>query len=429
MTFAFIALAALMSLAALAFVVPPLLRGTTDNSASEVRRKLRALEQARADGILDDAEYVTKRAALGEALLVTVDTPASRSPRNLRLALALALLLPAAAIVLYRLVGAPQALDSAASNRAASVRNDAALDHGPDMDAAIAKLADKLKQDPNDAEGWTLLGRAQKSLQRFAEARDALKRAHELAPDDADITVEYAESLALASPQHRLAGEPRTLIDGVLKAQPAHQRALWLSGIAESQERHYDAAIAAWNKLQPQLPPESDVAASIKHQIAQAQALRDGKPLPPEDEGTSAAAASATASSTAPSTGANAAPDANAPSGAHITVQVTLDPKLKDRVAPGDVLFVYAKAASGPPMPVAIAKLTAAQLPATVELTDGMGMMPSMKLSTFPQVIVGARISKSGNAIAQSGDLQALSAPMANSRSEPVQLTIDQIVP
>lgn len=421
MTIAFISLAALMLLAALAFIVPPLLRGgATRDGAGEVRRKLRALEQARSDGILDDAEYAAKRAALGEALLTSVNAPAARTA-HFRVALVLALLLPAAAIVLYRLVGAPQALDPAAL-----VRNDAAPDHGPDMQAAIAKLADKLKQNPNDVEGWALLGRAQKSQQHFVEARDALKHAHELAPDEADITVEYAEALALASADHRLAGEPRALIDAVLKVQPQHQRALWLTGIAESQERNYDGAIAAWDRLLPQLAPESDVAASIKHQIAQAQALRDGKPLPPEEEATNASAAPATASATAPATGAN---DASASNGAHITVNVALDPKLKDKVTPNDVLFVYAKAASGPPMPVAIARLTAAQLPATVELTDGMGMMPSMKLSAFAQVIIGARISKSGNAIAQSGDLQTLSAPLPNSRSEPVQLTIDQIVP
>ncbi|TLY51935.1 MAG: c-type cytochrome biogenesis protein CcmI [Gammaproteobacteria bacterium] len=421
---AFISLAALMLLAALAFVVPPLLRGGAPrNAAGEVRRKLRALEQARSDGILDDTEYAAKRAALGEALLAGVD-PTPKRASYFRVALMLALLLPAAAIVLYRLVGAPHALDPAAL-----VRTDAAPDHAQDMQAAIAKLVDKLKQNPNDVEGWALLGRAQKSLQHFAEARDALKRAHELAPDEADITVEYAEALALASADHRLAGQPRALIDAVLKTQPAHQRALWLTGIAESQERNYDGAIAVWNKLLPLLPADSDVAASIKRQIAQAQALRDGKPLPADDETATAANASTPPPATAASASTANTKDSNATDGPHITVEVALDPKLKDKVAPGDVLFVYAKAAQGPPMPVAIAKLTAAQLPASVTLTDGMGMLPSMKLSTFPQVIIGARISKSGNAIAQSGDLQTLSAPLPNSRSEAVQLTIDQIVP
>ncbi len=320
--------------------------------------------------------------------------------------------------MLYRYVGNPRALDPEA------LTAQAPADHGADMQAAIAKLADKLKQNPDDAEGWALLGRAYKATQRFSEGRDALKHAHDLAPADADITVEYAEALALASPQHRIAGAPRELLDQALKADPQNQRGLWLSGIADSQAGDYAAAIATWNRLLPLLPKDSDVAASIQKQIAQAQALRDGKPLPAEDE---ASAPNATATPAAANV--DAATGGATASGPQIVVDVALDPKLKEKAAPGDVLFVFAKAANGPPMPLAIQRLSAAQLPARVTLTDGMGMLPSMKLSTFPQIIIGARISRSGQALAQSGDLQALSAPIANTRREPVELTIDQVVP
>jgi cytochrome c-type biogenesis protein CcmH len=115
-------------------------------------------------------------------------------------------------------------------------------------------------------------------------------------------------------------------------------------------------------------------------------------------------------------------------SAAHIVVKVALDPKFKDSVAPNDTLFVFAKAEHGPPMPLAIARLTAAQLPASVTLTDAMGMVPSLTLSQFPQIVVGARISKSGNAIAQSGDLQTLSASATAAQAEPVQLIIAERV-
>ena len=137
----------------------------------------------------------------------------------------------------------------------------------------------------------------------------------------------------------------------------------------------------------------------------------------------------------APSSGAKAAAatpptDAKpASEGPRLTVRVSLAPELAAQVAPDDVLFVFAKAASGPPMPLAVQRLRAADLPATVVLTDGMGMMPSMTLSQFPQVVVGARISKSGNAIAQPGDLQAVSAPLDVKRNEPVILRIDRSVP
>lgn len=427
MTTAFLFFAAIMLIAALAFILPPLLRSASAKPTDETRRKLRALEQARADGILSENEYAAKRAALAEALLTSTggDTAAPRT--QLTVALSLALLLPAAAIVLYRLVGAPQALDPAALV-AHEQTTTAPADHDGDMDKAIASLVDKLKQNPGDPSGWALLGRAYRATGHFEDARDALKRAHDLAPEDPDVLVEYAEALALATPEHRIAGEPRTLIDKALKIDPQNQHGLWLSGIADSQEKNYAAAIATWNRLLPLLPKDSDVLASVKKQIAQAEALRDGKSSPADED----IAAGATAQS-APQTNAEAVPpgtpSTDTDGGPHIVVTVTLDPKLKDKVGTNDVLYVFAKAVGGPPMPLAIARLTAAQLPAKVTLTDGMGMLPTMKLSQFPQVIVGARISKSGNAIAQSGDLQTLSAPLPTTRSEPLALTIDQVVP
>ena len=415
MTSAFLIFAALMLIAALAFVLVPLLRTRVgDDAQNEARRRRKALEAAHADGILTDAEYAAKCAALAQA--APASAPA-RTRTGFAVALAVALLLPAGAILLYWQLGAPRALDPA--NLVAR------SGEGADIEAAIAQLAEKMKQDPDNAEGWALLGRAYKSTRRFADARDALKRAHDLLPDDADLMVEYAETLVLSSSDHRIQGDALTLIDKAIQTNPQNQKGLWLAGIADSQAGKYAEAVKKWNTLLPLLPPGSNVADSVQEQIAQAEALRDGKPLPapstqPPPE-TSKAAAAAEA-------GANEA-QAAATSGPRILVTVALDPRLKDKVAPGDTLFVFAKAASGPAMPLAIAKLSAAQLPASVTLTDAMSMMPNMNLSAFAQIVIGARISKSGQAIAQSGDLQALSAPLPNSRSEPVELTIDQAVP
>ncbi|MGH8324498.1 MAG: tetratricopeptide repeat protein, partial [Steroidobacteraceae bacterium] len=202
-----------------------------------------------------------------------------------------------------------------------------------------------------------------------------------------------------------------------LKAAPDNQRGLWLLGISEYQQKKYDDAIATWQHLIGVLPKDSDIIPSVQHQIAQAQAERDGK-APPADDETTASAAPATP----PATSATA-------EGPHLTVDVALDPKLKDKLSPNDVLFVYAKAANGPPMPLAIQRMDAAKLPVTVTLTDGMGMLPNMKLSNFPQVVIGARVSKSGNALPQSGDLQVLSKPIAVTTTDPIKLTIDQVVP
>lgn len=408
---AFVLIAALMLAAALAFVLSPLLRGTRGNSAHDSRRLLALLDESHKNGILSDDEYAAKRAELGERLLGALDAPAPPR-RDYNVAIGIALLLPLAAIVLYRMVGTPAALVPGAETTA----QQAPADHGADMEQAIAKLADKLKQNPDDAEGWTLLGRAYEATQRFDEARDALKHAYDLAKGDPDVAVAYAEALALSSPTRRIEGEPRQILDTALKAAPDNQRGLWLLGISEYQAKQYDSAIAAWKHLIGVLPKDSDIGPSVQQQIARAEAERDGKPLPADAEETAQAAPAA-------------APTAAETSGPQLHVQVSLDPKLAAKLAPGDVLFVYAKAASGPPMPLAIQRMDAGKLPVTITLTDGMGMLPSMKLSQFPQVVIGARVSKSGNAMPQSGDLQVLSKPIAVTTTDPIKLTIDQVVP
>ena len=408
----FVLIAALMLAAALAFVLSPLLRGPRAQPATDARRLLALLDESHKNGILSDAEYTAKRAELGERLLGALDTPAS--PRlGYPVAVAIALLLPLAAIMLYRIVGTPAALAPGAETTA-----QAPADHGAGMEQAIAKLADKLKQNPDDAEGWTLLGRAYEATQRFDQARDALKHAYDLAKGDPDVAVAYAEALALSSPTRRIEGEPRQILDAALKAAPDNQRGLWLLGISEYQGKKYDNAIAAWKHLLGVLPKDSDIIPSVQQQIARAESERDGKPVPAEETQTASAAALESASAPQP-----------AAEGAQLHVEVALDPKLRDKLAPGDVLFVYAKAAEGPPMPLAIQRMEASKLPVTVTLTDGMGMLPSMKLSQFPQVVVGARVSKSGNAMPQSGDLQVLSKPISVTTTDPIRLTIDQVVP
>ncbi len=407
---AFLPLAALMIGAALAFVVVPLLRHARSAPAHDtVARRLRALDQALAEGVVDADEYAAKRAALGAAENAR---PAAPSRLAFGVLLAAALLLPASAILLYRLVGAPQALDPANLAAAPAPHGD----RGPEMEKAIALLAERLQKQPDDVEGWALLGRAYQAMNRVAESLDAYRRAHELAKDNPTLAVEYAQALALSTPGQRIEGEPRTLLEGVLAADPNNQRALWLVGIGDYQAGRYDAAIARWNVLLPLLQPGSEVARSVQAQIADAQAKRDGKeppaaPAPAPPETATAAAGEAPAESP------------------RLRVSVALAPALKDKLDPEATLFVFARAASGPPMPLAIQRLKAAQLPVTVELDDGMAMMPNMKLSKFPQVVVGARVSKSGNAMPQSGDLQTLSAPTDVNRKDTIALTIDQVVP
>jgi cytochrome c-type biogenesis protein CcmH len=352
MTPPFIAAATAMVVVALGLILMPLLRGNGNalRRLRESRAELRALQEARAVGSLEATEYASRRAALGEALLSVLEAGPARVRTTLSVALAAAVLVPLAALGMYRWWGSPQSLGTPAS-----LSSDTAMpmpDHG-DMQAAIGKLAEKLREHPDDAEGWALLGRTYKATQHYAEARDAFRHALEAAPGDADLAREYAAA-----------------------------------------ETPVDAGRALEQALEAAPATESSGAAEVNS-------------VAPSD----------------PASGSSAAE-----SSPHVVVKVALDPKFKDTVAPNDTLFVFAKAADGPPMPLAIARLTAAQLPASVTLTDAMGMVPSLTLSQFPQIVVGARISKSGNAIAQSGDLQTLSASTTTAQAEPVQLIIAQRV-
>lgn len=411
MTPSFLLLAALMIAAALAIVLVPLLRRRGATTGPDVRA-LRALDQARAASVLSDEEYAAKRAALP-----AVASGSARPARGTFATLLLvALLLPVSAIVLYRVVGTPEALDPAALTVAAP-----GDEHAMGMDQAVAGLVAKLEKSPDDATGWALLGRAYQSMQRFAEARDALKRAHDLLPEDNNLLVEYAQALALSGPEQRIEGASRILLDRALAADPANQRALWLLGISEYQAQRYPQAIDAWNRVLAQLPAGSNVAQSIQDRIADARRL-GGLPEAP-------AAAAAPGAPGIGTTAPDAAPSAATADGPRLTIQVALDPKLADRLAPDATLFVFARAAEGPPMPLAIQRLTAGQLPLTVTLDESNGMLPNMKLSMFPKVVVGARISRSGQATPQSGDLQTLSAPLDVLHKAPIVLTIDQVVP
>lgn len=435
----FFVLAAAMLLAALSAVLRPLLRGGAHSGERAAKRA--ALAQARATGVLDEAEYAAKLAAL-ERDARAAGTPAAPAPVALACVLAVAVV--GLAVWLYAAVGTPQALDPLALQRpvdaAGAGTGGIAPEQAPALDEAIANLTAKLEQAPDDAQGWILLGRAQKAMQRFAESRDALAKALALAPDDLDVMVELAESRALASPEHRLDAESRTLIQHALEHDPQHERAQWLSGIVRLQDEQYAEAVAIWERLLSQLPPESEVAASVRGQIASA---RERGGLPPG----AAVAAAPPPALTGPVTGALAAAPAATPTGApsmaadavadgaataagpRIEVEIDLAPNLKARLAPSDTLFVFARAPVGPRMPLAIQRLPVSSFPLRVTLDDSMGMMPALKLSQAEQVVVGARVSKTGNASPQPGDLEVISAPLVPATHQGVlKLVIASVV-
>lgn len=417
----FVILAVVMLAIALAIVLLPMLRQREQaaTAAGGNPQRLKALSDALAAGVINDEEFKTKLAGFN----ASGPSPISGSNRRpaLLASLLVALLLPAAAIVLYQFNGEPKALNPANLERSSSVTTSEATStgQGVEMDEAIAGLIAKLEVNPDNAEGWALLGRAYQAMGKFAESRDALKQALDIEPDNHDLTIEYAQALALSGDGRRIVGKPRELIETVLKDDPEHQRALWLIGISDYQAGDYDAAIAAWNRLLPALPPDSDIARSVRAQIADAQQLGGTSPA---SEASGASPQNKVAASTTQE-------DPRATAGPVLTIEVSLDANLKDKLEFGSTLFVFARAENGPPMPLAIQRLPAGNLPVTVQLDDSMGMLPSMKLSMFPRVVVGARISASGNAMAQTGDLQVLSDGIDVNRKEPLTLVINGVVP
>jgi cytochrome c-type biogenesis protein CcmH len=411
-------LAVLMLLVALAFLLAPLLR---TGGRGEERAKRVALEQARRAGALSDDEVDARLKALS-----TSTVPRATGSRLLPIVLGIAL--PLAAVLLYRDIGEPRALDSVwqGAVAAASAGNPALASpdaDAPDMEQAVSGLAERLRQNPEDLEGWMLLGRAYKTLERFAPASEALANAYRLAPDNPEVMVDYAEAQVLASDSRRFEGEPLALLERALQAQPDLPRALWLRGIAHYQDNDFAAASAIWERLLAAMPPEAEARNSLIERIAETRQRAGLDPLPE-----SVAATPAATPATAPAT-PTAAPSTAAADGPRLTVSVDISPELKARIAPSDVLFVFARAAEGPRMPLAIQRIPASSLPVTVTLDDSTSMMPALKLSTMPQVVVGARVSKSGQATPQSGDFETLSAPIANTQAAPIVLLIDKVVP
>ena len=313
--------------------------------------------------------------------------------------LLIALVLPLGTGALYLLVGTPAALNGVTAEAAAPIS----------MQQALAELRTHLQQQPDDLQGWMLLAQTSSMLRQPGEARDAFDQVLKLAPNNAEAMVGWAENDSMTRSDHRIEGRALELLKRAVQLHPDSQRGLWLLGIGNFQRGEYREAAATWRLLQPQLEPGSNVAKAVAEQIAVADARAGGAP----------AAASSSAA-------------AAAPQGATLQVQVALAPALKNKLAPGDTLFVYARAAHdpsepGPPMPLAVAKLDPAQLPTTVTLNDAMAMTPAFKLSSVERVFVGARISHSGQPVAQPGDLEGDAGVVAVDRKTPVKISIDKV--
>jgi len=390
---AFAVLGAALIAGALLFVVPPLLRrslraGATRDAVNVAvyRDQLRELDADLRAGTLAADQHEKARREIEARLLADMgggEAPAQPPRRARAAALALGLAVPICTLAVYMAVGNPRAL----LPQTAEGGNQHGLS-AQQFEALVSRLAARLKDNPEDAEGWMMLGRSYAVLGRFGEASEAYAKAAARMPRDAQLLADYADALAMAQGR-TLQGEPEKIILRALAIDPGNLKALLLAGTAAFNRNDHRAAIRHWERALKVLPGESDMVQRVQASIAEARSLAGS-----------------------PGGRTQVAKPAQARGGGRVSGVVRLAPELAGKVSPGDTVFIFARAAEGPRMPLAILRKRASDLPAEFTLDDSMAMAPQMKLSAFPDVVIGARVSKSANASPQPGDLQGSSAPV-----------------
>jgi len=385
----FWSIAALLAAVALAFVLPALLgrrraTGAATADAANVaihRDQLRELETDLAAGTLGREQYDEARRDIEQRLLDDVrtgDGTRATSAAGRRTAMAVAAAVPVAAILLYLAVGNPAALAPGAATR------DGHAITREQIEGMVERLAERMKENPDDVKGWTMLGRSYAVLDRHAEAAAAYVNAVKRSEPDAQLLADYADALAMAQGRN-LRGEPERLIAQALKVDPRNVKALLLAGTVAFQDKKFKDAIAYWERILTVVPPDSDIADSARDSIADARALA-GMPKAPPPAKPGVAAVAATVSGT-----------------------VRLSPGIAAKASPDDTVFIFARPAEGPRMPLAVMRKRVRDLPTAFTLDDSMAMTPTAKLSNHAQVVVGARVSRSGNPAVQPGDFEGLS--------------------
>lgn len=410
-----------MLVIAMFFVVLPLWRGSLKNSTvlrdsanlEIFRDQIAEMDADLRNGLLTQDMYEQGKRELQSRLLDEVGEAKGAGPATVRnplkvLALVLSVLLPLTAVGLYWQLGNRHALlkqeSIASADGFAGVRSESALKA---LEAKVAGKAD-------DAESLLLLARTYSEMERFADAAQIYGRLTQLIPNEAQLWADYADVLAMASGR-TLVGTPTNLLNKALALDPGNFKALALSGSAAMERGDYPATLGHWEKLLKLIPREDENAKIVESGIQQARVLMAQKnigkspvknqPAPVEGQATTVQSGKE-----------------------GITGTVVLGDALKARASPNDTLFVLVRAAEGPKMPLAIVRKQVKDLPLKFTLDDSTAMSPQMKMSNFDQVVVIARVSKSGNAMSQAGDLLGTSATIKPG-TKGLKLIIDSVVP
>ena len=408
----FFIVAGLMIASALLFLVPPLIgkrlrQGNISHGETNLtiyRDQLAELATELSNGTISQEQYEVTKREIERRVLEEAEEEAEQAARagapSWTLAISVAVLVPVLSISGYLILGTPVALDPAK----VAAQSQGGHEMTPERIALmVEQVKARLQINPEDAEGWYMLAKSTQAIGRYDESVKAYRELIKRVPQDAQFLADFADTLAVANGR-KLEGEPLQLIEQALKVDPTNIKALALGGTAAFNQQNYTKAVALWKKLLSALPPDAEFAQQIQSSLAEAE-RRGGMP---KSAGVQKEEKQA---QTAPS----------------IKGKVQLAKPVEGQVSPADTVFVFARAASGPKMPLAIQRLKVSELPFKFELTEAMAMAPGMSLSKFPDLLVGARVSKSGNAIAQPGDWESELVPVKQGESG-IQLLISKPV-
>ena len=347
------------------------------------RQQLEELRQDLTHGLLAPAQYQTAEAELERRMLAELGDEGAPLPwlaPDRRTAAALLLLLPLVAISVYLWLGTPQAITAAKQTPLHAPMAEHMRSAGG-LEPLLETLRKKLELAPDNGDGWALLARSYVELGRHPEAAKAFERAAALLPGDAQLLADYADALAVAHGRV-LTGKPEALVQQALKLEPNNVKALMLAATAVFDRQQYEQAIRYWRRLQQALPAEDPMQAEVAAWLEEARGLA-GTPATSGDKPLAPASISGTV---------RLAPGLALPSGA--------------------ILFVYARAATGSPMPLAIVRVANPKLPFDYRLDADSAPMAGQRLTAQTEVVVVARLSHSGEAKPQAGDLQGESRPL-----------------
>ncbi|MCF8197941.1 MAG: c-type cytochrome biogenesis protein CcmI [Sulfuritalea sp.] len=371
------------------------------------RDRLAELERDRSNGSLSESDLTEAREELQRQLLDdTAAVEAVAADRfGGRAGVAVAILLPLAAVALYALLGSP----------AAVLPVDVQIQKAAgDMEQLTAKLAKRLEDKPDNPQGWLMLGRSYKSLGRWDDAERAFARIGPELNKNAEWLAELAELLIQKNNGYN--EQARQLIRQALQLEPGNMLALFMAGGDAFSGERFAEAIAHWERLLPQLEPGGEDARMVESAMAKAR-QRGG--LAPKI---------AAANKGAPQSTAKTAKGTAIAAGKSVSGRVELSPALKDKAMPDDVVFIFARAINGPRMPLAALRVRVADLPLDFMLDDTKAVMPSATISSVEELRVEARVSKSGKATPGKGDLTGKS-PTVKPGAKGLRIVIDTINP